>query len=424
MDENEKQLASLVSSILQETTITDIHTHLFPPSHGEMLLWGVDELLRYHYLVAELFTTADWGLTYEKFWSMSKSQQADIIWEHLFIKQSPLSEAARGVITTFQKLGLDVKKRDLSSIRKWFSQQKLDEYLPKVFEIAKIDYIIMTNNPFDPKEAKYWQEHAAVPDYFKSALRIDPLFEDWQSAADVMTAQGYDVRPPSKDTDEGYQFDKKSIDEIRRFLIDWSKLIKPVYFAASFSPDFAYGKDKLLTEIIDRAVIPAAMELGLPFALMIGARRGVNPELRDAGASVGTADLTCLSELLRNHPQVKFLVTVLARVNQHELTVLGRVFRNLHIFGCWWYCNNPSIIEEMTRQRIELLGTSFTAQHSDARVLDQLIYKWDHTREIISKVLTDKYSDLYKSGWEVSKEEIARDARTILGGSFEEFCRK
>ena len=48
-------------------------------------------------------------------------------------------------------------------------------------------------------------------------------------------------------------------------------------------------------------------------------------------------------------------------------------FRNLHIYGCWWYCNNPSIISEMTRMRLELLGTAFTCQHSDCRVLEQLV---------------------------------------------------
>ena len=47
-------------------------------------------------------------------------------------------------------------------------------------------------------------------------------------------------------------------------------------------------------------------------------------------------------------------------------------FRNLHIYGCWWYCNVPSLIESITTLRVKMLGTSFTVQHSDARVLDQL----------------------------------------------------
>lgn len=38
--------------------VVDLHTHLFPPSHGALMLWGVDELLTYHYLIAEYFQTA------------------------------------------------------------------------------------------------------------------------------------------------------------------------------------------------------------------------------------------------------------------------------------------------------------------------------------------------------------------------------
>jgi hypothetical protein len=46
-------------------------------------------------------------------------------------------------------------------------------------------------------------------------------------------------------------------------------------------------------------------------------------------------------------PRVKFLATFLARVNQHEAAVLANKFPNLHLYGCWWYCNNPSIIKEV-----------------------------------------------------------------------------
>ena len=39
------ELAAAVTAAVADATITDIHTHLFPPSHGDLLLWGVDELL-------------------------------------------------------------------------------------------------------------------------------------------------------------------------------------------------------------------------------------------------------------------------------------------------------------------------------------------------------------------------------------------
>jgi hypothetical protein len=72
--------------------------------------------------------------------------------------------------------------------------------------------------------------------------------------------------------------------------------------------------------------------------------------------------------------------------------------------------------------RVELLGLSFTPQHSDARVLDQLIYKWHHSRQIIGKVLVEKYGDLAATGWVPTREEIQRDVKKLFGGAFDEFC--
>jgi len=106
------------------------------------------------------------------------------------------------------------------------------------------------------------------------------------------------------------------------------------------------------------------------------------------------------------------------------LCVLARKFRNLHVFGCWWFTNVPSVTEEMTRMRLELLGLSVTPQHSDARVLDQVIYKWQHSRRLIGKVLGEKYSDLAQTGWQPSDAEIERDVQDLFGGAFERFCRQ
>ena len=72
--------------------------------------------------------------------------------------------------------------------------------------------------------------------------------------------------------------------------------------------------------------------------------------------------------------------------------------------------------------RLELLGTSFTPQHSDARVLDQLVYKWSHSREILARCLAERYAALEASGWPVTDAEIQRDVSEMLGGAFERFC--
>jgi hypothetical protein len=73
--------------------------------------------------------------------------------------------------------------------------------------------------------------------------------------------------------------------------------------------------------------------------------------------------------------------------------------------------------------RLELLGLSVTPQHSDARVLEQVVYKWDHYRSVLARVLTEKYRDLVATGWDLAAEEIERDVQALCGGAFARFCR-
>src|SRR5947207_11907802 len=114
-------LARRVETIVATKPVFDIHTHLYDPAFRNLLLWGIDDLLTYHYLVAEAFRHLE--LSSEKFWSLPKTQRADLIWDALFIRHSPVSEACRGVLTTLNLLGLEVKRRDLPLLRRWFARQ-------------------------------------------------------------------------------------------------------------------------------------------------------------------------------------------------------------------------------------------------------------------------------------------------------------
>ncbi len=402
-------LAAAVREAVATATITDVHTHLFPPSHGDLLLWGVDELLTYHYLVAELFAAAPAELTYDAFWAMTKSEQADLIWKQLFLDASPISESRRGVLTVMSALGLDPAERDLAKIREWFAAQKVDDYLEKVFQIAGLNCAIMTNNPLKSEEVACFDAGSPIPARLKTALRIDDLVLNLDASGAEIARQGGDAT---------------SVSTLGDWLEGWIDRIDPVYMAASLPNSWTYPVDDEPTRLLDELICPLAAKRGLPLALMIGVRRQVNPDLGDAGDAVGQSDITSVTRLCRNHPGTKFLVTTLSRVDQHALTVAGRKFRNLHLFGCWWYCNNPSIIDEMTRQRLELLGTNVTLQHSDARVLDQLIYKWSHTRRIVADVLVDKYADAHAAGWRFTEDEIARDVRQVFGGAFADYLSK
>lgn len=405
-------LSALIERVVGATAVVDVHTHLYDPALGSLLLWGIDELLVYHYLVAETFRYLD--VPYEDFWALGKSQQAELVWNALFIEHSPVSEACRGVLTTLHRLGLDVKQRDLPALREWFAAWPVEGYVNRCLELANVKAVIMTNSPFDDAERPGWQRDFPRDERFQAALRVDPLLLDWPTAAMRLAEWGYGV---------GEGLSAHTLSEARRFLADWTRRMKARYLMVSMPPEFRYPGGTECGQLLEDVVLPHCREFGLPFALMLGARRAVNPQLRLAGDGVGRCELSALGNLCAAFPEQKFLVTVLARENQHELCVLARKFRNLHLFGCWWFANVPHLIEELTRLRLELLGLSFTAQHSDARVLDQVVYKWDHSRRIVTKVLADKYSDLAHTGWEPTAAEIERDVRDLFGGAFEQFCR-
>lgn len=429
--EQRSELAREVYAAVQSTPVRDLHTHLYPAGFGSpvptardttdprgLALWGIDELLTYHYLVAEVFRVVPPSrLSYEDFWKMSKQEQADHIWQHLFVERTPISEACRGVLTTLSLLGLDANDRDLAGHRRWFYEQSLDSHIDRVMEVARVSKITMTNPVFDDNERQRWLDDSSigVDSRFDAVLRFDPLLRDWHAAGPKLQAWGYDVQ---------HEIDARTIAEVRRFLRDWIGKINAIYCAVSLPPSFRYdgSEDQTAGSVMLReAVLPTLAETGLPMAMMIGSRLQVNPALGDAGDTVEKADVGSVVRLCRDFPENRFLCTMLARENQHELAVAARKFGNLMIFGCWWFLNNPSLVEEITRMRMELLGTTFIPQHSDARVLEQLIYKWEHSRTIIAKVLADKYADLRDTGWQVSRADIERDVERLLHGNFHEF---
>ena len=405
-----EEMGQVVGKILRETPITDVHTHIYPAAFGDLLLWGVDELITYHYLIAETFRYEK--CSYEQYFSMPKRQQADLIWKTLFLDRSPLSEAQRGVLTVMNKLGQDVRSRDLGAIRKYCESKSVDEYIDIVFKTAGVKEVVMTNDIFNPQEFAVWSAGPKLDPRFKAVLRIDPLLNLDASAIDLLQKTGY-----AADAELGGE----SVAEIRRFLKDWMLKMDALYVAASLPPTFRVPEGSLRSRVVEECVLPVCRELNRPFAMMIGVTKRVNPGLGDAGDAVAKADIGTVTYLCQKYPANKFLVTMLALENQHELAVTARKFNNLMVFGCWWFLNNPSIIDRMTRMRFELLGLSFIPQHSDARVLDQLVYKWDHSRRLIGGILAEKYLDVMETGWEFTEEEIRKDLADLFSNNFWRF---
>jgi len=410
---NKEMLKQTVEREVLNAKVTDVHTHIFSEDFEGLLLWGADELLTYHYLIAEYFRYS--SMDYSEFFVLPKREQANLIWKTLFIDHSPVSEAQRGILTVLSKLGLDVASRDLDSYRRYFESLTDKEYIDKVFELSGVKEVVMTNDPFDESERLVWENKCSDDLRFNAALRIDSLLNNYNESYKKLREWGYNVE---KD------LDVRSLEEIKRFLREWINRMNALYMAVSLPPAFMIPEDSTRSRIIENCVIPVGREMNVPFAMMIGVNKLVNYKLDLAGDSLAKANIKIVEYLCKTYPENKFMVTMLSKENQHELAITARKFRNLMVFGCWWFLNNPSIVEEITRVRIETLGLSFIPQHSDARVLDQLIYKWTHSKRIIAKVLTDKYADLLDNNWTLTEEEIRRDVEDLFSNNFWNFIGK
>jgi hypothetical protein len=405
------KLRATVKRIVAETPVFDIHTHLYAAPFGDLLLWGPEELITYHYLIAEVSRT-DRSFSPDAFYAMPKADQARHIWQTLFVDKGPVSEARRGVLTALSALGADVASRDWPALVAHFAGRAVEQHIDQVFAAANCSGVVMTNDPLDDLERPVWEAGFDRDPRFHAALRIDGLLVFLERNVERLAAMGYTITPTLGPSD---------LSEARRFLTDWIARMDPLYLAVSLPDTFQYPEDSQCGKLIEQAVLPVCRETGVPFALMIGVRRLINPALKLAGDGLGRCDVSAVARICEANPDLNFLVTLLSMENQHELAVTARKFPNLLPFGCWWFLNNPSLIKQITRLRLELLGTSFIPQHSDCRVLDQLVYKWAHSRPILARCLAEKYELAADSGWVVTEDEIRRDVADILGDNFFRF---
>jgi len=404
------ELRRHVQDVVSTAPVIDIHTHLFPPEFEGLFLQGIDDLLNYHYLIAEFFRSTD--LSHTAFWKLSKTERADLVWRLMFVENTPLSEAACGIVTILEAFGLNARAKCLGEARAFFSSQNRHEHFDRVLEMANVSDVVMTNDPFNEREMNVWNSGQHLDTRFHAALRLDRLLNEWPESMPQLAQRGLRLDAELSDS---------TISELRRFLDECIQSMKPLYMGLSLPPDFKFpdsnARDRLLREV----VLPAARDHSVPLALMMGVRRGVNPALKAAGDGVGRADITALERMCAGNPNARFLATVLARENQHELCVSARKFNNLMPFGCWWFVNNPSIVSEITRQRLEMLGPSFIPQHSDACVLEHLISKWSQSRRVIGEALDERYAQLLQAGRAVTKAEIMRDVNRMFAGNFRDW---
>src|SRR5215472_6145929 len=172
-----EQIGPAITEELKRTLFIDVHTHLFMPSLGDLGLWGIDELLTYHYLEAELFRSS--RLMPEAYFALSKREKADVIWRTLFVENTPLSEATRGVISVLSAFGLPTTSPDLRQAREFFAARTLETHVEHGLDMAGLSDVVMTNDPLDPAEGPRWEAGVDRHPRFHAALRLDGILNRW-----------------------------------------------------------------------------------------------------------------------------------------------------------------------------------------------------------------------------------------------------
>src|SRR2546423_7800057 len=220
----EAQIFSTVEDVLATTQVIDIHTHLFAPAFGKLGLWGIDELLTYHYLEPDFFRRPD--TSPEDSWPLPKRDQADAIWRALFVENTPVSEATRGIIAVLKAFQLSTDRADLAEARSFFKAQTLETHIHKVFQMAGVSTVVMTNDPLDPQEAAVWLNGVTSDKQFCAVLRLDRILCNWTTHWQVLAGQGYRV-------DE--QASGKAGAEVRRFFGEVGHRLATLYMVCSLT---------------------------------------------------------------------------------------------------------------------------------------------------------------------------------------------
>ncbi len=352
------------------TQVVDIHTHLYPSKFKKFYKSGLIELLNYHYLVAEYLSSSRFDPA--KFYKLSSFKRAKIIWDELFLKRMPLSTSTMGILKILEKYEIKINKTPFSEVYNEFSKNNLSE--TDILNLSGVKEVVMTNNPFDKTERKIINENRDKR--YKISIRLDDLFTN------------------------KINFLKDKIN-INKYLKQVIKNYNPVYFAISTN-----NFEELSLKNYFNDVLEVLKKSKKPLMILMGVKRNVNPEFKLAGDGLGAPNLEILEGILRKNPKNIFLISCLDHSDHFRLNVLARKFSNLKIFGYWWFTNQESIIKNILQLRIEMLNDNFIPQHSDARVIDQLIYKWNDFRNYYVEVYSKKYKQLIEIGHKIKAEDL------------------
>ncbi len=413
-----QEIRDTVQLILDDSDFRfwDIHTHLFPPQASQLVRYGIDELLNYHYAYRQVLGFRR-DLAPAEYWKLDKQTRADICWETYFAKPEsstigalPVSEGFRAISTILSGLGLDPNAKDLREARNFFASVDPLEYHDRILDLAGISNVVGTNNPFDETELQFYQSDVPWHESFSAALRLDDLVLNPKFAFEFMqTHFQIDVSPTLSES---------TIRNAREFCVQWltgDNLPKVHYVGISFPPDFPWqSKTDPRLMILEQVVIPSCVETGISLFLMPEPVRGLEPAMQNAGDYVGKMNSVEFGRFAQRHGDVDIWVSPLNFSSQYEMSALTCVLPHVSPWSTWWYNHQPGLTQQLSNMRIEMHGENSWLFNSDARVLEHLFSKWQHFKQEFVEISAKQMSRVADSGYKIDEQSIRNWIKTLF----------
>ena len=402
-----QNIKNLISDEIDDTNLIDINSDFY--SYGNSYFnFGFDTFITNENLINELF------LTYKKFSKnefikFNKIRQADIIWENLFIKNTPISEACKEVLIILNLLNINVNK-NLNLIRLKFNSNifnidsndinelSYNYYIKYLFNKSKIKYTIMNFNIFSDYDIDKWENNLEKNPYIKISFNIDQLFLNLKKSYNFIEENGF----------------FPSIMGIKQYISYWKNIINPKYFFITIETNKIYTYKLIINEI----VIPLSKNINLPIALNF-VNNGKFDEIQKINDNI--LSLEFIEMLCKNNKDCKFIAMFSYPINYNTLYEYQNKFSNLYIFDNTLSLKKTNLLELILKKKIDNLGINFTTFIGFNKTPEQCLYKSFILKKIIKEYLYEKYTELENIGLDISINQIKKDISILLKGNFEEF---
>ncbi len=389
----------MIWAAVHETPAADLRVAFSPADLAATAGSGLDRLLTSPALLDEFFRrrgregAGDSPADRESYLkSLAPGELADLVWRRLFLDHTPLSEAARVVLTTLGLFGLDVGSGDLRDLGEKFALIQQKRRLERIAALANLDLVLY---PVECLDADAATKRPPPPAPFRPVLSLTGLFRDWKAGARKLRLLGFGVKAK---VDEFVPL------ELRRYLSGLVDRLAPAALALDW-PVCPGGRDDF-RRLVREAVLQVCRERRLALLLAASDR-----------------PVEFLSPLWEECPEANFLFFPATREQSAEAGLAAERSRNLLLCGPDRRLAHPMELGQSLAIRLEEWGSAFHACHSGSASPEELVGRWAHLRWTVGEALLRRYAELRRTGWRLSETGVKRDVRALLGGNAREMLR-